>query len=162
MNYLIKHHNLVIFFICLGLLIGAFIFDALGVYPCPMCIVQRWCFAFAGLFALASSISKNEHLNTVLIIGLYTFLIFGIVFSSRQIFVQNLPIDELMSIGSCGMPFSTMVEYQGLLNALKMAYQGGPSCAEDGWRFIFNFAEWALIAFLAMVFLKTIGALCQR
>lgn len=146
----------------MGLLIGAFIFDAFGIYPCPMCIVQRWCFAFAGLFALVLSISKNKHLNTLLIIGLYAFLIFGIVFSSRQIFVQNLPIDELMSIGSCGMPFSTMVEYQGLFNALKMAYQGGPSCAEDGWRFIFNFAEWALIAFLGMIFLKTISALKQR
>lgn len=146
----------------MGLLIGAFIFDAFGIYPCPMCIVQRWCFAFAGLFALVLSISKNKHLNTLLIIGLYAFLIFGIVFSSRQIFVQNLPIDELMSIGSCGMPFSTMVEYQGLFNALAMAYQGGPSCAEDGWRFIFNFAEWALIAFLGMIFLKTISALKQR
>ena len=59
-------------------------------------------------------------------VGLYGFLIFGILFSSRQIFVQNLPIDELMSIGGCGMPFSTMVEYQGLFNALIMAYQGGP------------------------------------
>ena len=162
MDYLIKHHNLVIFFICLGLLIGAFIFDALGIYPCPMCIVQRWCFAFAGLFALASSFSRNKYLNTLLIIGLYAFLIFGLAFSSRQIFVQNLPIDELMSIGSCGMPFSTMVEYQGLFNALILAYQGGPSCAEDGWRFIFNFAEWALIAFLGMAFLKTISALKQR
>tara|TARA_B100000614_G_scaffold135904_1_gene120858 strand:- start:225 stop:665 length:441 start_codon:yes stop_codon:yes gene_type:complete len=146
----------------MSLLIGALIFDALGVYPCPMCIVQRWCFAFAGLFALGLSISKNKHLNIFMMVGLYAFLVFGIVFSSRQIFVQNLPIDELMFIGGCGMPFSTMVEYQGLFNALKMAYQGGPSCAEDGWRFIFNFAEWALIAFLAMVFLKTIGALCQR
>ena len=70
--------------------------------------------------------------------------------------------DELMSIGGCGMPFSTMVEYQGLFSALIMAYQGGPSCAEDGWRFIFNFAEWALIAFLGMIFLKTISALKQR
>ena len=162
MNYLIKHHNLVIFFICLGLLIGAFIFDALGIYPCPMCIVQRWCFAFAGLSALGLLVFKNNYLNRLLMIGLYGFLIFGILFSSRQIFVQNLPIDELMSIGGCGMPFSTMVEYQGLFNALIMAYQGGPSCAEDGWRFIFNFAEWALIAFLGMIFLKTISALKQR
>ena len=146
----------------MGLLIGAFIFDALGIYPCPMCIVQRWCFAFAGLFALGLSIFKNNYLNRLLTVGLYGFLIFGILFSSRQIFVQNLPIDELMSIGGCGMPFSTMVEYQGLFNALIMTYEGGPSCAEDGWRFIFNFAEWALIAFLGMIFLKTISALKQR
>ena len=137
-------------------------FDVLGIYPCPMCIVQRWCFAFAGFFALGLSIFKNNLLNTILMVGLYAFLIFGILFSSRQIFVQNLPIDELISIGGCGMPFSTMVEYQGLFNALIMAYQGGPSCAEDGWRFIFNFAEWALIAFLGMIFLKTISALKQR
>ena len=146
----------------MGLLIGAFIFDALGIYPCPMCIVQRWCFAFAGLSALGLSIFKNNYLNRLLTVVLYGFLIFGILFSSRQIFVQNLPIDELMSIGGCGMPFSTMVEYQGLFNALIMAYQGGPSCAEDGWRFIFNFAEWALIAFLGMIFFYMRGRVYPR
>jgi disulfide bond formation protein DsbB len=31
------------------------------------------------------------------------------------------------------------------------AFQGGPTCAEDGWRFIFNFSEWALIFFVVYI-----------
>ena len=29
-----------------------------------------------------------------------------------------------------------------------MHLKGGPTCAEESWRFIFNFAEWGLIFFV--------------
>ena len=46
------------------------------------------------------------------------------------------------------MPLQTQIEYFGLLEAISRTLAGGPSCAEDGMRFIFNFAEWGLLFFL--------------
>jgi len=39
------------------------------------------------------------------------------------------------------------VEYDGIIKAIKQTLEGGPSCAEDGMRFLFNFAEWGFIFF---------------
>ena len=46
------------------------------------------------------------------------------------------------------MPFHTMVDYFGLIEAMTRTLAGGPSCAEDGMRFILNFAEWGLVFFV--------------
>ena len=40
------------------------------------------------------------------------------------------------------------VEKNILIEAINKTLAGGPSCAEDGWRFLFNFAEWGFIFFL--------------
>ena len=45
------------------------------------------------------------------------------------------------------MPFHAQVDYFGLIEAINRTLAGGPSCAEDGWRFIFNFAEYGFIFF---------------
>ena len=38
---------LVNFGLGLGLIVGAYIFEVVGYYdPCPLCILQRWSFAF--------------------------------------------------------------------------------------------------------------------
>jgi hypothetical protein len=46
------------------------------------------------------------------------------------------------------MPLETQIEYFGFFGGLANVYGGGPTCAEESWRFIFNFAEWGLIFFL--------------
>ncbi|GIS48638.1 MAG: hypothetical protein Ct9H90mP22_2260 [Gammaproteobacteria bacterium] len=48
--------------------------------------------------------------------------------------------------------FSSMVDYFGLIEAITRTLAGGPSCAEDGMRFILNFAEWGLVFFVFTFF----------
>ena len=58
-----------------------------------------------------------------------------------------MSIDELANLSGCGMPFHAQVDYFGLIEAVTRTLAGGPSCAEDGWRFVFNFAEYGFIFF---------------
>jgi disulfide bond formation protein DsbB len=80
------------------------------------------------------------------------FGVLGLIVNSRQIYLQNLSADEIsMLTPNCGMPLETQIEYFGFFAGISRAFEGGPTCAEDGWRFIFNFAEWALIFFIVFV-----------
>ena len=59
-----------------------------------------------------------------------------------------MSVDELSQLSGCSMPFHAQVDYFGIINAISRTIAGGPSCAEDGWRFILNFAEWGLLFFV--------------
>mgnify|MGYP003319063579 CR=1 FL=1 len=50
------------------------------------------------------------------------------------------------------MPLETTIEFYGFFGGLYKTLQGGPSCAEEGWRFIFNFAD-AYITLGAIIFI---------
>ncbi len=111
---------------------------------CAMCILTRYAF---GLVFLTSLISVFVRAKLSYIATMFASLS-GVFITSKQIFIQNLSVDELSQLSGCGMPFHTMVEYFGIIEGIKKTLGGGPSCAEDGMRFIFNFAEWALIFFI--------------
>ena len=69
-------------------------------------------------------------------------------FAVRQIYLQQLSQEELLALSGCGMPLNALVEYFGFFEGIKLAVMGGTSsCAAEDWRFLFNFAEWALIFF---------------
>ena len=59
-----------------------------------------------------------------------------------------MSIEDIAKLSGCSMPFNIQVEYFGIVEAVTKTLAGGPSCAEDGWRFIFNFAEWGFVFFL--------------
>ena len=97
------------------------------------------------LSALASMIIKNKVLGRLLIIVSSSL---GLLVTSRQIYIQSMSLEDISQLSGCSMPFHTQVEYFGLIEAINKTLAGGPSCAEDGWRFLFNFAEWGFIFFL--------------
>ena len=72
----------------------------------------------------------------------------GLLVTSRQIYIQSMSLEDISQLSGCSMPFHTQVDYFGILEAVNRTLAGGPSCAEDGWRFIFNFAEWGFLFFL--------------
>ena len=116
---------------------------------CAMCILTRYAFGLVFLTSLISHFFKNKLSYFAIMLSSLA----GIFITSRQIYIQNLSVDELSQLGGCGMPFHTIVEYFGVIEGIKKTLNGGPSCAEDGMRFIFNFAEWGLIFFLVYFFL---------
>ena len=140
----------------LSIITIAWVMDiVLALYACPLCILTRYIFGAFAVFSLVTALNNRfKFLNSLLIFG---SLIFGIGVTSRQIYIQNLSSEGLTKLSGCGMPLETTIEFYGFFGGLYKTLQGGPSCAEEGWRFIFNFAEWGLIFFLAFIFLNLLN-----
>ena len=140
----------------LSIITIAWVMDiVLALYACPLCILTRYIFGAFAVFSLVTALNNRfKFLNNLLIFG---SLIFGVGVTSRQIYIQNLSSEGLTNLSGCGMPLETTIEFYGFFGGLYKTLQGGPSCAEEGWRFIFNFAEWGLIFFLAFIFLNLLN-----
>ena len=142
---------LVNFGLGIGLLVGAYMFQIIGYYdPCPLCILQRWSFGF---IALCGALMMIPGLYLVikkallLIAGLFSMS--GVIISGRQIYLQNLPSDQ---VPTCAPPMDFLLDTLPIFEVIQTILLGDGNCAEYDWRFIFNFAEWALIFFVFLFF----------
>ena len=136
-----------------GIIVTAWVMDiVLALYACPLCILTRYVFGTFAFFSLMAFFNNNFKLiQNLLILG---SLLFGVGVTGRQIYIQNLSSEGLTNLSGCGMPLETTIEFYGFFEGIFKTLQGGPSCAEEGWRFIFNFAEWGLLFFLMFIFLN--------
>jgi len=142
---------LVNFFLGAGLILAAYIFEVVGYYdPCPLCILQRWSFA---LIALCGLLMLIPNLHIILTKGLLflggLFSLGGGIIAGRQIYLQNLPNDQ---IPACAPPMDFLMDTLPFFEVIQTILVGDGNCAEYEWRFIFNFAEWALIFFIFLFF----------
>ena len=133
-----------------GLIVGAYIFEVYGYYdPCPLCILQRWSF---GLIALCGALLIIPGLYLVirkaLLMMAGLFAMSGAVIAGRQIYLQNLPSDQ---VPTCAPPMDFLMETLPVFEVMQTILLGDGNCAEYEWRFIFNFAEWAFI-FIVFLF----------
>ena len=138
---------------CLGLvlIVGAYIFEVVGYYdPCPLCILQRWSFAFIALCgALMMLPGLYLVIRKTLLFLASLFSMCGCVIAGRQIYLQNLPIDQ---VPTCAPPMDFLMDALPIFEVIQTILLGDGNCAEYEWRFIFNFAEWALIFFVFLLF----------
>tara|TARA_Y100000746_G_scaffold100952_1_gene86073 strand:+ start:560 stop:1045 length:486 start_codon:yes stop_codon:yes gene_type:complete len=111
---------------------------------CPMCILTRYVFMLVAVSGLIAFLINKKIAGHVLIL---ISSILGLLVTSRQIYIQNMSLEDIDMLSGCSMPFHTQVEYFGLIEAITRTLAGGPSCAEDGWRFVLNFAEWGFVFF---------------
>jgi disulfide bond formation protein DsbB len=142
---------LVNFGLGIGLIVGAYMFEVIGYYdPCPLCILQRWSFGF---IALCGALMMIPGLYLVikkallLIAGLFSMS--GVIISGRQIYLQNIPSDQ---VPTCAPPMDFLLDTLPIFEVIQTILLGDGNCAEYDWRFIFNFAEWALIFFVFLFF----------
>jgi len=135
----------------LGLIVGAYIFEVIGYYdPCPLCILQRWSFAFIALCgALMMIPGLYSAIRKILLLLAGLFSICGGVIAGRQIYLQNLPSDQ---VPTCAPPMDFLMDTLPIFEVIQTILLGDGNCAEYEWRFIFNFAEWALIFFVFLFF----------
>ena len=149
----INHFELAIVISSVSIILLAVIMDKfMYLQACPMCILTRYIFGLVALSATFGIFFEYKVFGNLLII---ISSVFGSLLTSRQIYIQNMPVEGLSSLSGCGMPLSTQIEYFGIVEALKKTISGGPSCAEDGWRFLLNFAEWGLLFFLIFILLSS-------
>ncbi len=128
------------------LLAGALIMEhVFAMDPCPLCLMQRLWFAIAGLLALAALIHSPRW-------GIYPLLsmlaaLVGGGFSIRQLYLQNLPEDQ---VPACGPDMAYMLENFPLADVLAAMTRGTGDCAEVAWQFGLTIPGWALIGFIAI------------
>ena len=138
------------------IVIAAFIDWYFFLMACPMCILTRYVFGLVAISGLISLILKRKYFGYILII---ISSVIGLLVTLIQIYIQNMSPEQIAQLaGSCSRPFHISVEYEGIITTIKETLEGGPSCAEDGMRILFNFAEWAFIFFfvyLVFTVLKT-------
>ena len=132
--------------VCMAILMDKFLYlDA-----CPLCIMTRYLFVFITIVSFIGYFFKRIRLLTR-VLTLFLGLL-GVIVNLRQIYIQNLSAEKIAQLApNCGMPLETQIEFFGFFQGIMNAFQGGPTCAEDGWRFIFNFSEWALIFFVVYI-----------
>ena len=133
----------------IGLVISAYIFEIFGFYnPCPLCILQRWSFALIAMCgALMAIPGLHVFLKKVLFILVSLFACCGSIIAGRQIYLQNLPSDQ---IPTCTPPMDFLMDTLPFFDVIQTILLGDGNCADYEWRFILNFAEWALLFFILL------------
>ena len=127
---------------CLALLGTAYYMEyALGLEPCPMCIIQRIAVALTGFAALIGLI-HNQYPKVYF--GLTAFLsVGGASSASRHLYLQSLPPDQ---VPTCGPDLAYLIDKSYFADALRMLFIGDGNCAEVMWSLLgISIPGWVLI-----------------
>ena len=127
---------------CLALLGTAYYMEyALGLEPCPMCIIQRIAVALAGLAAASAAVSRRQ---LAVYFGLTAFFSAGGAASAtRHLYLQSLPADQ---VPTCGPDLAYLIDKSYFADALSMLFIGDGNCAEVMWSLLgISIPGWVLI-----------------
>jgi disulfide bond formation protein DsbB len=136
-----------IFLICASLLgFGLYLQHALGLEPCPMCILQRYAFILTGTVALIAALHNPLALGRriySLVVAFFALLGAGV--ATRHVWLEHNP----PKLFDCGADLGFLLESFTLTEAFPMIFRGTGDCTKVPWRFLgLSIAEWALIWFL--------------
>ena len=120
---------------------------ALGLSPCPLCMMQRIWVALTGLIAYAS-LAHNPRWGIYPLLGGISAMVGG-GFSIRQLWLQNLPNDQ---VPACAPDLSYMLEAFPIADVLAAMMSGTGDCAEISWTFLgISLPGWLLLFFGALL-----------
>jgi len=136
-------------FVLAASLIAAAIFyfqEQLGLDPCPMCILSRYCFMVIGAVALVAAI----HGPRGMVLKAYSvviaiFALTGIGISIRHSYLQHFP----PKLETCGTDLDFLINTLPLGQALPKIFQGTGTCSSVDWKMLgMSIPEWALVWFV--------------
>lgn len=120
-----------------------------GLIPCPLCLMQRMTvfilmiLVFTGIF-----IKKPTSITRLCTLQILISLA-GVYFAARQLWLQHLPADQMMS---CVPGLDVMLQYFPWQSVAKALFLGSGDCAETVWSFAgLSMAAWSLCWFLFMM-----------
>lgn len=113
---------------CFSLLAWAYAIEYwYEVEPCPLCILQRIIYGAMGIVYLIGAYhNPKTFVRYFYSAGTLLLGIMGILTSSRQIWLQHLPIAE---VPSCTAGLDRLLEVYPLLEALKMVLTSAGECS---------------------------------
>jgi protein dithiol:quinone oxidoreductase len=134
--------------VCIALLaFGLYLQHALGLVPCPMCIVQRYALILIASCALLAGASgqKYVHIGAGLVLAIMAVL--GAFVAARQSWLQWYPPEVV----SCGRDLYGMVETFPMQRWVPMVFRGGGDCTKVDWTFLGgSIANWSFLSFCAV------------
>ena len=133
---------------CIALLaFGLYLQHAVGLEPCPMCIVQRYALLLVALVAGLTAISSQKG---VLIAGSGLMMLLadlGAFVAARQSFLQWYPPE----VASCGRDLYGMIETFPLKRVIPMLFKGSGDCSVVEWTFLGgSIANWSFVCFVGI------------
>jgi disulfide bond formation protein DsbB len=138
-----------LFLACAGLMgYGLYLQHALGLEPCPLCILQRYAFIATGAIALIAALHGPRGVGS----AVYGALIAlgagaGGAVAGRQVWLQHNPRPAL----DCGPDLGYMLDSFPLSQVLPMIFKGEGDCGKVVWRFLgLSIPEWALLWFVLL------------
>ena len=144
---------------CAGLLAyGLYLQHAVGLVPCPMCIVQRYALVLVALIAGVSAFFQRGFWQTGGLVKMGLVAGFGAFVAARQSLLQWNP-PEVMS---CGRDFYGMIESFPLKRAIPMIFKGSGDCSAVDWTFLgLTIANWSFLCFIGILVVSVL-LLAQR
>ncbi len=145
-----RQTNLILFLGCLGLILtGMYMQHVMQLEPCALCITQRVFIIAVGILGLVAFLHNPQILGLRIYAGLGLLAaVIGGGFSSRQIWLQNLPADQ---VPACGPGLDYILESFPLRQALELLLRGDGNCAEVAWTFLsVSIPGWTLVAFVGL------------
>lgn len=134
------------------LLFGLYLQNVVGLQPCPMCVVTRYCFVLAALAALVGAAlpRRTAHAWALALVGLFS--VFGAFVSARQSWLQWYPPE----FSSCGRDFYGMIEQLPISRAIPQLFSGGGDCSQVDWTFLGGtIANWAFLCFVTLIIVSS-------
>ena len=130
------------------LVFGLYLQNVVGLQPCPMCVVQRYCYVLVALFALAGALSGSRKVHIFIYIALLLFSAAGLFVAARQTWLQWYP----PAVASCGRDFYGMIEQMPLSRAIPQIFSGSGDCSTVDWTFLGgSIANWSILCFMALI-----------
>lgn len=135
---------------------------AIGLEPCPLCILQRVCLCVMWLIALVSLLHNPRRALGVRIYSglMFVFSSLGLLAALRQLWMQSLPADNLANL-SCGPSLNFMLENMPLKAVLQQVFWSSGECGVVTWTLLgLSLAGWTtigfcfLLVFSLMLFIK--------
>jgi len=143
--------NLAGFLVCAAMLaFGYYLQFAVGLEPCPLCILQRIMLLATGIaFFLAAIHHPVRRLGAGIYAGAIALCaVVGAAISTRHTWIQHLPEDQRPA---CGPSLDFMLSTFGPVQSLGRILRGSGECGKVDWTFLsFSIPEWTLAAFLTL------------
>jgi disulfide bond formation protein DsbB len=138
-------------FICASSLVIAVVYfqQHLGLEPCYLCITQRAFVAAVGVIFLLGAIHNPQGTRQKIYpIGAIAAALGGGYFSAKQIWLQNLPEEN---IPVCGPPVDYLFDVFPASEVISMLIRGDGNCAKVQWELLgFSMPEWVLLIFIIL------------
>ena len=134
--------------VCVAMLaFGLYLQHALGLEPCPMCIVQRYALVLIAVCAALAAASGQKGLQTGGAVLVVVLAVLGAFVAARQSWLQWYPPE----IASCGRDLYGMIENFPLQRVVPMLLKGSGDCSKVDWTFLGgSIANWSFLSFCAI------------